>query len=176
MAAISLLGALRAFLKSERMDFTNEKHEYMVHLWGGFFNEEYRAKHGREPGYYFFDTAEERDRFLAELRAEEQALGQYATLAQKTIDGRHVRYRTVAKMRLRYQGKEYALEHDFGHAYPVDSAHYMFEDGNYSCDCNRSLFLAEKHEGFPELDCGNEVQLAAFQVVQVRGSSGPHCT
>lgn len=157
------------------MDFTNEKHEYMVHLWGGFFNEEHKAKHGREPGYYFFDTAEERNRFVATLRAEEKALNA-KYLAQDSADGRHVRYKTVAKMRFVYQGKEYALERDFGYAYPVDVAHYMFEDGNYSCDCNRSLFLAEKHEGFPELDCGHEVELAAFQVVRVRGSSGPHCT
>lgn len=162
-------------LKSEKMDFANEKHEYMVHLWGGFFNEEHKARHGRESGYYFFDTAEERDRFVSTLHAEEEAFdAKY--LAQDNADGRHVRYKTVAKMRLVYQGKEYALEHDFGYAYPVDAAHYMFEDGNYSCDCNRSLFLAEKYEGFPELDCGHEVELAAFQVVRVRGSSGPHCT
>ena len=159
----------------ERMDFTNDKHEYMVHVWGGFFNDQHRAKHGRQPGYYFFDTAEERDRFSATLRAEEEALGA-RFLAQDKADGRHVRYRTVAKMRLAYKGKEYELEYDFGYAYPVDSARYMFEDGNYGCDCNRSLLLAEKHEGFPELDCGHEIDLAAFQVVQVRGSSGPYCT
>lgn len=162
-------------LKHEPMDFTNEKHEYMVRLWGGFFNEEHKVKHGREPGYYFFDTAKDRESFLATLRTEEEALGAMS-LAQSRYDGRHVRYKTVAKMGFVYQGKEYELEYDFGYAYPVDAAHYMFKDGNYACDCNRSLFLAEKHGGFPELDCGHEIELTAFQVVQVRGSSGPHCT
>lgn len=35
-----------------------------------------------------------------------------------------------------------------------DGAYYMWNDGNYSCDCNRSLFLWEwKKE---ELECSGE--------------------
>lgn len=43
---------------------------------------------------------------------------------------------------------------------PEETRHtiaYMYEDGNYSCDCNRGKFFAESGgEGAPDLPCDGE--------------------
>ena len=52
-------------------------------------------------------------------------------------EGPDVRKRTVARMTFTLpDGRAFPFEFDFGYGYPVDAAEYMFEDGNYSCDCN----------------------------------------
>lgn len=41
------------------------------------------------------------------------------------------------------------------------------EEGNYSCDCNRSLFLTKKYDLFAEMgefDCGDEIELKAITI------------
>jgi hypothetical protein len=45
---------------------------------------------------------------------------------------------------LRYQGKFYTFEDEFEdtpHCSAMERALWMYEEGNYACDCNRSLFL-----------------------------------
>ena len=151
------------------MNFETEKYEYLLHTWGGFYNEEHKAKHGLEPGYFWFSTADERKKFLDNLKeAEKKYEAHY--LASSFEEGKYVRYRTVARMKLVYKGKEYPYEYDFGFGYPVDSAHYMWEDGNYSCDCNKSLFLSRVHEEVSELDCGDTIETRDFIVTQERTS------
>ena len=85
-------------------------------------------------------------------------------LAISTEEGEHVRYRTIAKMVFSYQGKEYPYEYDFGFAYPAEIAEYMFTEGNYACDCNRSNFLSSRYEGFQEMECGDEIEMKYFEV------------
>jgi hypothetical protein len=42
----------------------------------------------------------------------------------------------------------------------------MFVDGNYSCDCNRSLLLQKEYgdEAIPELACGDEIVLKEYHI------------
>jgi hypothetical protein len=40
----------------------------------------------------------------------------------------------------------------------------MFEEGNYSCDCNKSLFLSEKYAEIEEWDCGDKIELKNLTV------------
>lgn len=147
------------------MDFTNEKYEYMLHTWGGFYNPEYASIHGRSAGYYFFDTKEELDSYLSELKTIEEKLKAFS-LATSIEEGRHVRYRTIATMKMIYKGKPYDYTHDFGYAYPVEAAHFMFKEGNYMCDCNRSLFLKRNYSDVQKKDCGHEIELSEFKVEQ----------
>ena len=150
------------------MDFKNEKYEYMLHTWGGFYNEEYAKKHGKRGGYFFFDTMEQLQEYLNELKAIKKEMNASHLLAEIS-EGQNVRYKTIARMKMKYNGKEYNYEYDFGYAYPVDSAHYMFEDGNFACDCNRSAFLqAEYGDEIQEKDCGDEIEITEFQVLQVK--------
>ena len=58
---------------------------------------------------------------------------------------------TTARMIMEYQGKKYWFEYDFRYEYPGNCAEFMFFDGNYSCDRNKSLFLNEAgYPGFEE--------------------------
>lgn len=74
--------------------------------------------------------------------------------------------RTIAKMIFCFEGKEYPYEYDFGYGFPKESAEYMFMDGNYSCDCNRSIFIRELHPQFKEMDCGCKIKLEKFKIFQ----------
>ena len=84
--------------------------------------------------------------------------------------GENAQKRTVAYMDFLYEGESYGYRYDFGYGYPADSAEYMFMDGNYACDCNRSAFIRETHdENFPDLDCGDEIKVTNFRVELERG-------
>lgn len=139
------------------------KYEYMLHTWGGFYNKEHQEKHGYKEGYFWFDTKEAREAYISELKVAEEKMN-VRMLAISTEEGKYVRYRTIAKMVFVYQGKEYPYKCDFGFAYPAESAEYMFTEGNYACDCNRSLFLSRINENFPELECGHEIEMKSFEV------------
>ena len=145
------------------------KYEYMLQTWGGFYNEEYQKMHGYKPGYFWFDTTEERDAYVQELKTAEQKYSDclFAAIATYAAEGEYTRLLTIAKMVFVYHGNEYPYEYNFGFGYSPEGAEFMFTLGNYSCDCNRSLFIGETNADFHELDCGNEIEMINFEVVQV---------
>ena len=124
------------------------KYEYMLHTWGGFYN--FSDRHGFEEGYFWFDTDGGRQEYIdrlhkakGEIRGEmEEGIDRFIAggLAAAEEEGEHVRLRTIASMVLVYDGKGYPFEFDFGYGYPPENAWWMFHEGNYSCDCNKSLF------------------------------------
>ncbi len=151
------------------MDFSKEKYEYMIHTWGSFYNEEFFEIHRKEEGYHFFDTSEDRQKYIDELRKInrqiEEGTGNSESLLIVSKDGQGLRYKTIAKMNFNYKGKSYPYEHDFGYGFEEGSARFMFDDGNYNCDCNRSLFLNRiVGDEIPELDCGQEITIADFKI------------
>lgn len=150
------------------MNFENEKYEYLLKTWGGFYNEEFKKIHGKEEGYFFFDAKKERKDYIDELKQIEKKLNARVLMINEE-EGKNVRYSTIAKMKMIYNGKTYEYEEDFGKAYPSDSAHFMFHDGNYSCDCNRSSFLNIKYGDEIEIkDCGYEIEVIDFEVLQIK--------
>ena len=44
----------------------------------------------------------------------------------------------------------------------IGSLIFMHEEGNYGCDCNRSLDIGRTYRGFPDLPCSidNSIRLA----------------
>lgn len=73
--------------------------------------------------------------------------------------------RTIARMTMVLpDGSSYPYEYDFGYCYPVHSAEFMFTEGNYSCDCNKSAFLSETYPEVKEFDCGDTIELRDFTV------------
>jgi len=50
------------------------KYQYAIYTWGGFYNQEYQSQHKYEPGQRVFDTKEERDDYIADLRVKEISL------------------------------------------------------------------------------------------------------
>lgn len=75
--------------------------------------------------------------------------------------------RTVFVGVFQYKDKQYTIHYDFGTNYTDEAAEFMFLQGNYSCDCNRSLFIRREHgeDLFPELSCGHEIVLKGYYIV-----------
>ena len=43
-----------------------------------------------------------------------------------------------------------------------DVIEFMLTDGNYSCDCNRSLRIRDTYPNFPEMECGDLIGLKSY--------------
>jgi hypothetical protein len=78
------------------------------------------------------------------------------------------------KVRIRHNVSGHIIEHqdDYGWA---DGNPFMYKDGNYSCDCNRSLFfwramdgVTEKQVECLESECGD----TAFTVLSIHDPAG----
>lgn len=132
--------------------------EYFVCLWG--LGTEKAFPDGEYPVYRWFKTEEEREVFIADVESRSQ--GQ--PVARSKYQGEMSHKRTVAVCEFEYDGKVYSYEYDFGYEYPADSAEYMFTDGNYGCDCNRSDFIREANPDFPNCDCGHLITLKSFKI------------
>lgn len=139
-------------------NIARNSYEYMLHWWGGC-DDAVKKKYGYE-NYLYFQTSEDREQVINDLR-EFNHLG----LAINKVEGVLSHKDTIACMTFKYNGNEYYYEENFGKEYTEDSARFMFFDGNYSCDCNKSLFIQrECDESFPEMGCGDEIQIADFRI------------
>lgn len=130
------------------------KYEYYLGYWGGIQNDNIINRElGIKETDFWFDTEKERQEFKQRLKSVAEKYS--ASIAFREEEGTKTRYRTIAEMvMMTPDGKKYLYRHDFGYAYPEDSAAYMFEEGNYSCDCNKSDFI-----GIDEYPCGDEIKL-----------------
>lgn len=74
--------------------------------------------------------------------------------------------RTIFVGVFQYKDKEYTIHYDFGCGYPKDAAEFMFLEGNYCCDCNRSIFIRREYgeDAIPELECGGEIKLKEYHI------------
>lgn len=138
--------------------------EYYLGFWGEIGNDSWVEKDlGIKEKDFWFNTKGERATFKAKLNA---VADKYRVIiAFKEEEGEHVRFKTIARMIMVLpDGREYPYEMDFGYAYGPDSARYMFEEGNYSCDCNKSLFISRENPEIGERDCGDEIELKNFTV------------
>ena len=139
--------------------------EYMAHIWGGAWNKDANPSIEKDLGikesYHYFKTKEERDRFLKLIK-------QYSSqgLVWDLREGEMTHKRTIFVADLKYKDMVYTIHCDFGYEYPEEEAIFMFEDGNYSCDCNRSLFIQDEYgeNAIQELDCGEEIEMLNYHL------------
>lgn len=71
---------------------------------------------------------------------------------------------------LNHKGKQYSFEDNFDdNIAGKDGVKYLYEEGNYSCDCNRSLLIKQNCDpDFPELPCGDtEIELVKLEFKEV---------
>lgn len=141
------------------------KEEYMVHIWGGAWNHDANPSIekdlGIKKGYHYFPTEQEKDDFVRLLRNpiyRSQGLmidEKYGVMSHK---------RTIFVGTFIYGDKEFVVHYDFGYEYSEEDAVYMFEDGDDSCDCNRSLFIQREYgeDAIPELGCGDEIKMTEY--------------
>ena len=139
--------------------------EYMAHIWGGAWNKDANPSIekdvGIKEGYHYFKTKEERDRFLKLIK-------QYSSqgLVWDLREGEMTHKRTIFVADLKYKDMVYTIHCDFGYEYPEEEAIFMFEDGNYSCDCNRSLFIQDEYgeNAIDVLDCGEDIKMLNYHL------------
>jgi hypothetical protein len=63
---------------------------------------------------------------------------------------------------LEHEGKSYTLHPDFDYD-EFDQADFVWTDGNFACDCNRSIFINEINDSFPLLECGDTIKLTELK-------------
>lgn len=153
------------------------KNEWMVKVWGGAFNKSafpsIKSDYGIEEGYYYFDTEKEKDDFCNILN---NPIYTKQGLAKNVVCGKLTHKKTIFVATLRYKGKEFVIHCDFGYEFSEENALFMFEDGDYSCDCNKSLFIRREYgdSSIEELDCGGEIEMVDyhFEYKSDNGSQG----
>ena len=70
-----------------------------------------------------------------------------------------------------YKGKEYPMEKRGEITFvnwdkEMDEwSWFWWEDGNGSCDCNRSITIREEYPDFEKLKCGGEIELLDWEVL-----------
>ena len=141
--------------------------EWMVHVWGGAWNDDAEPSiekdYGIKEGYHYFESEEEKNKFLEILNKPEYF---EQGIARDIQYGNMTHLRTIFVGVMRYRRQNFIIYCDFGYEFSAESAEFMFLEGNYSCDCNRSLFIRRKYgdDAIPVLNCGNEIKLAYWYI------------
>lgn len=148
-------------------------YQYMVHVWGGAWNKaanpSIEKDLGIKSGYHYFKTESAKDAFCELL---DNRVYREQGLVVAHGDGQLTGKRTVFVGVFVYEDDEFILHYDFGYDYPAESAIYMFTHGNYSCDCNRSMFIRNQYgeTAMPALGCGCEIEMIDYQFVYLDGT------
>lgn len=145
---------------------TDEKYEYYLNFWGQVQNDKLVEKElGITDSDFWFDSKWEREQVRNTLQAVADKHNVIIAFAEEEGVSSYIRKAPIAKVLLGYKGKHYNIEMDYHPGYPEHTIRFMFEEGNYCCDCNRSIFIQEQcDENFKELDCGDEIELMKLEV------------
>ena len=141
--------------------------EWMIHVWGGAWNYDANPSiekdYGIKEGYHYFNTEEEKDKFLEIINKPEYS---DQGLARDIKYGYMSHKRTIFVGIFKYKDKEFVLHYDLGYEYEEESAIFYFTEGNFSCDCNRSLAIRWEYgdDAIPELECGEEIELTDYHI------------
>lgn len=141
--------------------------EYMIHIWGGAFNSDANPSiekdHGITEGYYYFNNKKELDSFCKIIN---KAKYKNQGMASEIKYGIMSHKRTIFVATFKYDTQYYVIHYDFGYEYEKESAEFMFLDGNYSCDCNRSLIIQREYgdDSIPELKCGERIKMLSYHI------------
>lgn len=138
---------------------------FLLHFWGEIMNDNLIEKEiGIKGNYLWFPSKKER--YDGKKILKQIADRHNVCIVFSEENGEHVKKKTIAVAVYEYGGKIYQIEKDFGYGFPPDTARYMFEDGNYSCDCNVSIFIHEKYPEFDEIyECGNSIVMKKLDIV-----------
>lgn len=113
---------------------------------------------------YFFSSESNRKNFKNNLL---MVIGKYGfkNIVFAEYEGEDVdKERVVTVTLMLPNGDVHKYDESFGYGYPVDSIYYIYEDGSYSCDCNKSMQLINNGVNISEFLCGEEIQLIGLKV------------
>lgn len=157
----------------------SEPPKFLLRSWGGDIAQviALRTPDAYEPddhvACWWFYTPEERQAFISafnhvgSVMRDKQDPG--ADEDGEIID---TRARTVAVVTLKTpDGQVGTFEMNFGYGYSDHAVRFMFEDGNYACDCNRRDFLksycniGEGH--LDDMTCGDTIELVSLETKHI---------
>lgn len=102
------------------------------------------------------------------LKARLQAVAtqHHAVICFREEDGYYTRYKTTARMTMRLpDGRTFPYTYDAGYGDSREVIEFLFVDGNYSCDCNKSLLLRQVYgDAIAALPCGQTISIDTFSV------------
>lgn len=149
--------------------FEHEKHEYVLRVWGPMFDHPLIAEEGLKPGRHYFDTIEQAWYMYAELQIMRYRR-QAGNLFFEIVEGKHVRYYSVAHLLYMHNFKTYMVKYDFQSVVDEQLAKEAFIKGSLSCDCSRSALLRKynKAEDVQIIPCGNTIELLNIRIEHVK--------
>ena len=100
----------------------SKKEEWMVHIWGGAWNHDANPSIekdlGIKEGYYYFNTEEEKNKFIQLIRKDKY---EKQGLATDCKHGIMTHKRTIFVATLKYKDKTFVIHYDLGYEYPEDN-------------------------------------------------------
>ena len=67
----------------------------------------------------------------------------------------------MIRIELEFKGKKYSVQDELENA--NDGLPYIWAEGNYSCDCNRALFIQRQCDPeFPDMLCDETIKLLSY--------------
>lgn len=141
--------------------------EWMIHVWGGAWNDDANPSiekdYGIKEGYHYFQSENKKNEFLEIINKPEY---RHQGIVRDIKYGNLTHCRTIFVGTMRYKDKEFTIHHDFGYEYDPEDVKFMFFEGNYSCDCNISLFIRREYgeDVIPILECGNEIEIVNWHI------------
>ena len=144
------------------------RYEYHLSFWGSVTNPDapwVERDLGIKETNHWFSSTTERDEFHD--RIKKCADKHDCRVGFAISEGWDTRLKTIARMTLRLpDGRAFNYEYDYGHGVNPKTAHYAWKEGNYQCDCNRSLFLKQAGHAVEEMECGDSIALENFTVTK----------
>lgn len=132
---------MRITLSSNQENFP--KYQYYLKTWGGFYNDCYTKIHGYLPVEMYFNSLEEREDYLNNLKTIEKELGA-KHLAYVEAEGYHISEPVVLNRISRYDNKDYYSSNKLTPGFELSTALYIM-DWKWYPGCN-DYPLGEEHD------------------------------
>jgi hypothetical protein len=102
------------------------KYQYGVNLWGGFFNDEHYEIHKKESGNFVFDSKEDRETFISDLKAIEKRLNAKVLMTSE-YEGYLCHEPIILHRISKFDGVEVHTTRELFRCEPYSSCEYMLE-------------------------------------------------
>jgi hypothetical protein len=109
-------------MKSEKMPI----YFYFLKTWGGFYNANYKIIHHKKEGHFCFNSKEERESYIKELREIEERLNARHLVIVES-EGYHCTTDTVLHRVIEINGKRYYSKNVLWPNYGFEEAKYIIE-------------------------------------------------
>ena len=150
--------------------FTKPDCSYYLQYWGSVCNDGFNEElFGLINTRFWFPSIELRETARGYLEAvveRERNSGNLVIICFRDAEGDVAKTKLNASMTFVYKDAEYEYIYNGDYGVEESTIRYMFDEGNYSCDCNKSLFISRTVEDFPEMDCGNEIAIKDFVIFE----------